>query len=83
MGSRAQSPAPRTGTPPNSMPTKEQVREAIPAGGIAIAELVQRFRSRVAGKENMNVFIALVRDAGQQDPVTKLIVPKPSKEGDA
>ena len=61
------------------MPTREQVRDAIPPGGIAIGELVQRFRSRVAGKENMNVFISLVREAGQQDPVTKLIVPKAAK----
>jgi hypothetical protein len=65
------------------MPTREQVRAAIPAGGIKIGDLVQQFRSRVIGKDGMNVFIALVKDAGQQDPVTKLIVPKVAKAEEA
>lgn len=73
-GSRAQSPA-RTGTPPVSFPSLEEVKAGIPEAGITIGDLVKLFRGRVSGKENTDKFIALVRQAGTQDKMTKKIVP--------
>lgn len=70
-GSRAQSPQ-RVKRPP--FPTLEEVRAAIPKDGIPINELVDVFRSRVAGRQAD--FISLVKGAGRQDPTSKRIMPK-------
>lgn len=69
-GSRAGSPDPLP------LPTLEEVKAAIPEEGIAISELVQMFKKRVAGKEKTSFFISLVRSAGKQNQVTKKIHPK-------
>nr|POE94233.1 transcription initiation factor iif subunit alpha [Quercus suber] len=69
-GSRAQSPQ------RPAFPTLDEVRAAIPAEGIEIAKLVQLFKQRVTGRSSD--FINLVKKAGKQDSVTKLIKPLPS-----
>ncbi|RMY24319.1 hypothetical protein D0866_11423 [Hortaea werneckii] len=74
-GSRAQSPARSPPVQSGPFPTLDEIKAAIPTGGIAIDELVKRFKSRVAG-EKTTAFIAMVRQVGKQDPGTKKIVPK-------
>lgn len=71
-GSRAQSPA-RSGTPPVRMPTEEEIRAAIPPGGIPSGELTKMFKPRV-GKNQTQQFIALVMKVGKKDNATSLIV---------
>ena len=68
--SRAASPAPM------ALPTLEEVKAAIPEEGIKIGDLIKPFKKRVAGPENTTFFISLVKQAGIQDKVTKLIRPK-------
>lgn len=58
------------------MPTLDEVKAAIPEQGIALGDLVKMFKKRVTGKENTSYFISLVKQAGKQDPATKLICPK-------
>ncbi|KAK4542182.1 hypothetical protein LTR36_007029 [Oleoguttula mirabilis] len=67
-GSRAQSPAPRP------FPSLEEVKAAIPMGGVAIGDLVKSFKTRLGGRNGD--FIALVKQAGKQDHASKKIVPK-------
>lgn len=72
--SRAASPA----APPvvkKEFPTLDQVRAAIPVDGIAIKDLVAKFRSQLP-QGTQDDFITLVKQAGQQNKVTKKIVPK-------
>ena len=69
-GSRAQSPQ-RTAP---TFPTAEEVRQAIPAEGITITELIKPFRPRIVNRQNE--FINLVKAAGKQDSATKKIMPK-------
>lgn len=57
------------------LPTLEEVKAAIPEEGIAITELVRLFKKRVIGNKT-TFFISLVKQAGKQDPVTKMIHPK-------
>lgn len=64
-----------------AFPTLEEVKAAIPAGGIAITELAQMFKPRVLARQAD--FIALVKQAGKQDPATKKIMPKPGAAGAA
>ncbi|KAI6853487.1 hypothetical protein KC334_g22691, partial [Hortaea werneckii] len=59
-GSRAQSPARSPPVQSGPFPTLDEIKAAIPTGGIAIDELVKRFKSRVAG-EKTTAFIAMVR----------------------
>lgn len=47
---------------------------AIPADGIGISELVRIFRPRVVSRQPE--FIALVKQAGKQDPASKKILQK-------
>lgn len=68
--SRAASPA------PVALPTLEEVKAAIPEEGIALNQLVNIFKKRVAGKDGTSFFISLVKQAGTQDKATKLIRPK-------
>ena len=67
--SRAGSPAPAT------LPTLDEVKAALPEEGIAITTLVKLFKGRVF-KEQTPFFISLVKQAGKQDPITKMIHPK-------
>jgi transcription initiation factor TFIIF subunit alpha len=67
--SRAGSPAPAT------LPTLDEVKAAIPKEGIAITTLWKLFKGRVF-KEQSHSFISLVKQAGKQDPITKMIHPK-------
>lgn len=71
-GSRAQSPSAQL----PGFPSLEEVKAAIPEAGISIGELVKLFKGRVSGSENTTKFIALVRQAGTQDKMTKKIVPQ-------
>ncbi|TKA82047.1 hypothetical protein B0A55_01526 [Friedmanniomyces simplex] len=71
--SRAQSPT----RPPGSaltFPALEEVKAAIPKEGVAVGDLVKVFKTRLAGRTAE--FIALVKQAGKQEAVTKKIVPK-------
>ncbi|KAK3651266.1 transcription factor IIF subunit tfg1 [Elasticomyces elasticus] len=70
-GSRAQSPS-RPQAP--VFPALEEVKQAIPKEGVAVGDLVKIFKSRLSGRTTD--FIALVKQAGKQDNVTKKIVPK-------
>ena len=67
--SRAGSPALAT------LPTLDEVKAALPEEGIAITTLVKLFKGRVF-KEQTPFFISLVKQAGKQDPITKMIHPK-------
>jgi len=69
--SRAQSPA-RAPPPPGPFPTLDEIRAAIPDSGIAIGELVKLFKPRLGAKGTD--FIAMVKEVGKQDGVTKKIV---------
>ncbi|KAK3112996.1 transcription factor IIF subunit tfg1 [Teratosphaeriaceae sp. CCFEE 6253] len=70
-GSRAQSPA-RPAQP--GFPNLEEVKAAIPKEGVAVGDLVKMFKHRLAGRTAD--FIAVVKQAGRQDPASKKIVPK-------
>ena len=59
-----------------ALPTLEEVKAATPEEGIKIGDLIKPFKKRVAGPENTTFFISLVKQAGTQDKVTKLIRPK-------
>ena len=59
-----------------ALPTLEEVKAAIPEGGINVGDLIKLFKKRVGGAENTSFFISLVKQAGTQDKVTKLIRPK-------
>lgn len=86
-GSRAQSPkrtapAPAKVAPPQPnlpIPTLEDVKAAIPAEGIVLADLVKLFKERVAGKAKTQEFITLVKQVARQDTETKKLVPKPAE----
>ena len=69
-GSRAQSPA----RAPQPFPTLDEIRAAIPAGGIVIGELVRRFKPRIG--EKGGDFITMVKQVGRQDAASKRIVLK-------
>ncbi|KAF2859931.1 hypothetical protein K470DRAFT_258454 [Piedraia hortae CBS 480.64] len=58
-----------------TLPTADEIRRAIPPGGLKIADVVAMFRSRFTS-DRMSEFIALVRKTCKQDPQTKLIVRK-------
>jgi len=69
--------ASRAGSPaPVPLPTLDEVKAALPKEGIAITELVKLFKGRVFGKEKTTFFISLVKQAGKQDPITKMIHPR-------
>lgn len=73
--SRAQSPA----RAPVVFPTVEEIKAAIPAEGIVLKDLVALFRARVQGRNGE--FIAMVKQAGGLDPVSKKIVRKEEGSG--
>ncbi|OAX82727.1 hypothetical protein ACJ72_02922 [Emergomyces africanus] len=87
-GSGASSPA-RTSTPgpgaTTSMltfPTALEIHSAIPATGIASAELLRIFRPRIGdSKENHRKFIAIVRDVSIYGKEDRLLRPGVLKEG--
>lgn len=58
-GSRAGSPVP--------MPTSEEIKAAIPPGGISISDLIKRFRDQVP-KESNGAFIGLVKSVAKIMP---------------
>ena len=74
-GSRAQSPQRAKAS---AFPTLEELRASIPEGGIALNELVKIFRARVLSRQGD--FIALVKQAGKQDPASKKIIPRTEEE---
>ncbi|KAK4570349.1 transcription factor IIF subunit tfg1 [Recurvomyces mirabilis] len=77
-GSRAQSPA-RPVQPTLPFPTVDEIQAAIPPEGIALGELVQAFRARVA--KRTADFIAMVKEVGRAAPGVKgKIVPKTEEE---
>jgi transcription initiation factor TFIIF subunit alpha len=86
-GSRAASPATgatnksaggsRAASPPNTtgvIPTKEEVRAQIPAGGISIKNLSNVFKGRGIPKEKQMDFIRLVREVATTNKETGLLV---------
>ena len=80
-GSRAQSPnrkpvvATTAATAPatTTFPSLDEIKAAIAPSGMGIADLVKMFKPRVLGRQPE--FIALVKQAGKQDKVTKMIMP--------
>jgi len=57
------------------MPTADQVRAAIPTGGITIAGLIGRFRSSIPkSKEANTAFITLVKRVGKNSPEDKSLI---------
>jgi transcription initiation factor TFIIF subunit alpha len=61
IGSRAGSPVP--------MPTAEEIKAAIPAHGISVAELIRRFRESIPKtKEGNSAFISLVKSVARPMP---------------
>ncbi|KAK0269718.1 transcription factor IIF subunit tfg1 [Friedmanniomyces endolithicus] len=73
-GSRAHSPARPSAATALTFPGLEEVKAAIPKEGVAVGDLVKVFKTRLAGRTTE--FIALVKQAGRQEPATKRIVPK-------
>ena len=57
----------------------EEIKAAIPAEGIVLKDLVALFRARVQGRNGE--FIAMVKQAGGLDPVSKKIVRKEEGSG--
>lgn len=64
------------GRAPVVPPTLEEVKAAIPEEGIAFSDLARLFRRRVIGKEAISHFVELVIRSSEQDPATKLLLPK-------
>ncbi|KAK0333972.1 transcription factor IIF subunit tfg1 [Friedmanniomyces endolithicus] len=57
-----------------TFPVLQEVKAAIPTEGVAIADLVKVFKTRL--EDRTTEFIALVQQAGRQDGMTWKIVPK-------
>jgi len=57
-----------------TFPVLQEVKAAIPTEGVAIADLVKVFKTRL--EDRTTEFIALVQQAGRQDGMTGKIVPK-------
>ncbi|KAG8626522.1 hypothetical protein KVT40_005467 [Elsinoe batatas] len=74
--SRPGSPPPRpaSATPVVAdMPSMEEVRAAIPPGGIAVTDLTRLFRSRIPRAMN-GAFIQLVKSVGKNSPDNKSLI---------
>ncbi|KAF4547114.1 Transcription initiation factor IIF subunit alpha-like protein [Elsinoe fawcettii] len=74
--SRPVSPPPRPGSaapPEGDMPSMEEVRGAIPPGGIPVSELSKMFRSRIPRGMN-GAFIQIVKSVGRNSPDNKQLI---------
>jgi len=64
-----------TATAGPTLPTADEIRNAIPPQGIAITELIRTFRAQVPNnKEGTSRFIALVRSVGRNSPTDKTLI---------
>ncbi|GAB7333264.1 hypothetical protein MBLNU13_g04908t2 [Cladosporium sp. NU13] len=67
-----------SGTPLNAVPpTLEEIRAAVPEGGITVHDLIRLFHTCLVGNlDRLKTFISQITTVAHQDPVTNLVFPR-------